>query len=656
MEEPPAKKPRKLLEDSSESETEDGPGGVPLNGDSTEEPTLKINEEYARRFEHNKKREEMQKLEAKYGKISALGKRKKSDDDDDDDDDDEDEDGSEDSEEESSDEEEDEEGELATEALDAEIQATLNAIRSKDPRVYDKDAKFYSEFKEDEEEEDENKREKKEKPMYLRDYHRQNLLSGAYTNENDESESAPPPKTYAQEQEELKKTVVKEMHEAAENQGSDDDMDDDGGFLIPKSKEVPENDSKPEIELDVENADKDPEKFLSDYMASRAWIPRENSKWQAFESDDEEEEARAEAFEEAYNFRFEDPNKVNEKIVTHARDTTNQLSVRREEKSRRKRRREAERLKKEQEKQERENEKNRLRKLKMEEMEEKVRKIKQAAGIKVSDITDEEWARFLDENWDDEKFEKEMQKRFGEEYYAQEEEEASGDDDDGKQKKKKRPKKPTWDDDIDIKDIVPDFEDEEKVEQGQSEEDEGEEDAEEAEGTKSKKQEKRDRKREARKERRIIEEAVDRNLDLDPTLLPGATKKNSTRFRYRETSPQSFGLTARDILFADDAQLNQYVGLKKLATFRDPEKKRRDRKKLGKKARLRKWRKDVFGNEEGPQFDFSQLLAQKAAADGTAAGPEGGDQDDEMKVDIREGGSRKKRKRSKKRKKTSSSA
>lgn len=58
MEEPPAKKPRKLLEDSSDSETENG---VPLNGDSTEAPTLKINEEYARRFEHNKKREEMQK-------------------------------------------------------------------------------------------------------------------------------------------------------------------------------------------------------------------------------------------------------------------------------------------------------------------------------------------------------------------------------------------------------------------------------------------------------------------------------------------------------------------------------------------------------------------------------------------------------------------
>ncbi|KAL1971104.1 hypothetical protein VTN77DRAFT_55 [Rasamsonia byssochlamydoides] len=644
--EPPAKKPRKLLDDSS-SDSENDAGGVALNGDS-EEPVFKINEEYARRFEYNKKREEMQQLEAKYGKTSAtsaLGKRKKSDDDSEDDS--EDSEGSEDSEEESSeDEEEDEEGELATEALDSEIQATLNAIRSKDPRVYDQNAKFYSDFKVDEEEADDQEKKEKEKPMYLRDYHRQNLLSGAHTIEEDEEA---PPKTYAQEQEELKRTVVKEMHAAAEEQGSgDEDMDDDGGFLIPKSTEVPEKDAKPDIELDVENADKDPEKFLSDFMASRAWIPTKNSKFQAFESDDEEEEARADAFEEAYNFRFEDPNKINEKIITHARDTTNQFSVRREEKSARKKRREKERLKKEQEKKERENERNRLRKLKMEELEEKVQKIKQAAGIKANDITDEEWARFLDENWDDEKWEKEMQKRFGDDYYAQEDAEMSGDDADDK-KKKKHPKKPTWDDDIDIKDIVPDFEDEEKADINQSDNDVEDDDDDEEDGTsgtKSKKQLKREQKRAARKEKRLIEEAVDRNLDLDPSLLPGATKKNSTRFRYRETSPQSFGLTARDILFADDAQLNQYVGLKKLATFRDPEKKRRDRKKLGKKARLRQWRKEVFGDEEGPKFDFSQLAA--SAQNGDAAGPEGGDKNDEMKVDIREGGRKKRKKRSKK--------
>lgn len=580
-------------------------------------------------------------MEAKLGKTNSLGKRKKSDDDDEEDDE------SGDSEESSSSEEEDEEGELATEALDSEIMATLNAIKSKDPRIYQKDVTFYSKLDEEDEQQDESK--KKEKPMFLRDFHRENYLSGAALREEKDEE---PPKTFVQEQEELKKTVIKEMHAAADDQGSGDE-DEDGGFLIPKSKEEPASDKK-EIELDVENADKDPETFLSNFMAARAWIPTEKSKFQPLESDDDEEEQRAEAFEEAYNFRFEDPNKVNEKLITHARDTTNMLSVRREEKSTRKKRREAERQKKEEEKKQKEAERNRLRKLKIEELEEKVKKIKQAAGIKASDLTEEDWARFLDDNWDDKKWEEEMQKRFGDDYYAEQEVDESGDEEGSG--KKRKPKKPTWDDDIDIKDLVPDFEDEEKPELSQSdvdmdngEEGEGEDgdDAEEdgepkRKSKKSRTQEKRDKKREARLERRRIEEAVDRNLDLDPTLLPGATKKNATRFRYRETSPQSFGLTARDILMADDAQLNKFAGLKKLATFRDPEKKRRDQKKLGKKARLRQWRKDTFGDEEGPKF---VLPTEQPAGDSVPAKE---DDDGEMKVDIREGGVRKKRKRSKK--------
>lgn len=558
-------------------------------------------------------------MESKLGKTSALGKRHDRDEDD-----------SDDSEESSSDEEEDEDGELVTPAVDAEIMATLNAIRSKDPRVYDKNTKFYTALDEEEENANTGSTEKKQKPMTLRDYHRQKLLSGANLEEDDTSDT---PKTYAQEQEELKNAIVKEMHATADQNG--EDKDEDGGFLIPKSTTKSASEPKEEIKLDVENADKDPETFLSNFLSSRAWIPAGRSELQPFESEDEEELERAEAFEEAYNFRFEDPSKLNATLVTHARDKTNQQSVRREEKSARKKQREAERKRKEEEKKQREAEKNRLRKLKMEELQEKVKKIKEVAGLQASKFTDEDWARFLDEAWDDDKWEEEMQKRFGEDYYA--EEDASGTDGEGK-RKKKRPKKPTWDDDIDIKDLVPDFDEEEPKPALEDSDVEMEDDAEDT-NKKSKAQERRDQKREARKDRLRIEEAIDRNLDLDISLLPGATKKNTTRFRYRETSPQSFGLTARDILMADDAQLNQFAGLKKLASFRDPEKKRRDQKKLGKKARLRQWRKETFGNEEGPVFSFG---SEKPVGNAEQA-------DDGDKVDIREGEPRrKKRKRSKK--------
>ncbi|EER26249.1 Krr1 family protein [Coccidioides posadasii C735 delta SOWgp] len=616
--EPPTKKQKKLLlSDSSDDESADE--GVNLPGGES----FKINAEYARRFEHNKKREELQKLEEKLGKSNAFGKKQRST---------KEEDESGESEESSESETEDDEAELVTEAVDSEILATIKAIRTKDPRVYDENAVFYTAL----DTENAPARQKEEKPMYLRDYHRENLLRGANGTDNE----ADAPKTYVEEQEELKRTVVKEMHAAVDGDAEpsgEENSDGDDGFLVRKSK--PETEStgrKPITEEDVAAADKDPDTFLSNFMASRAWIPSARSNLQPLESDDDEEEARAEAFEEAYNLRFEDPNKLNEALVTHARDTTSKFSVRREEPSGRKRKREVERLKKEEEKKQRDEERARLRKLKIEELEEQVEKIKKAAGIRAGDIRDEDWARFLDDDkWDDKKWEEEMAKRFGEEYYA--EEDPGDDDDNGEGKsKKQRLKKPTWDDDIDIKDIVPDFEDEdEEAEFGPS-------DADEAEGQKSSKkkqlQDKKKKQKEAKRERRKIEQIVDQNLNLEPALLPGSSKKFSGTFRYRETSPLSFGLTARDILMADDSQLNQFAGLKKLAAFRPPEKKQRDQKKLGKKARLRQWRKDTFGDENEPQMRIAEPEAEasnKAAADA------------EMSVDIRVG-EKKKRKRSKK--------
>ncbi|KAJ5960250.1 KRR1 interacting protein 1 [Penicillium vulpinum] len=605
--EPPSKKMRKLLEHDSDSDSGDDAGGV-LLGKQSPEASFKINEDYARRFDYNKKREEVARLEAKYGKSSSLGNRPGEDSED------------------SDSEEEDDDAELATLALDAEISATLNAIRSKDPRVYDKDASFYTEFNPEEVNAGKGP---KEKSMTLRQYHTENLLGGVNTAEEENT-----PKTYAQEQADLKNAIVKEMHGAADK--SDEEMEDADDFMVRK----PGQDTslpKSEIKLDIENADKDPETFLSNFLSARAWIPTDKPDLHPFDSDEDDDVERADAIEEAYNFRFEDPNKMNEVIVTHSRDLTNQQSVRREDKSSRKKIRDAERALKEEEKKQRETEKNRLRKLKTEELQKKVEQIKEVAGLRASQFTDEDWSRFLDASWDDSNWEAEMQKRFGEEYYAGEEGEGSENEGD---KKKKHPKKPTWDDDIDINDLIPDYEEEEvkptlELSEAESEDDE------EASGSKkrSKAEEKRIQKRESRKDRLRIEDAVERNLDLDITLLPGATKKNATKFRYRETSPQSFGLTARDILMADDTQLNKFAGLKKLATFREEEQKQRDQKRLGKKARLREWRKDTFGDENGPEFKFGGDIQPGQPKEAVG----------EDKVDIREGdGTRKKRKRSKK--------
>ena len=46
------------------------------------------------------------------------------------------------------------------------------------------------------------------------------------------------------------------------------------------------------------------------------------------------------------------------------------------------------------------------------------------------------------------------------------------------------------------------------------------------------------------------------------------TSHMPTRFHYTSTAPENYGLTPAEILLATDAELNSYVGLKKLAPYR----------------------------------------------------------------------------------------
>ncbi|KHO00694.1 ribosome biogenesis protein Kri1 [Metarhizium album ARSEF 1941] len=661
--------PKRTLLDDSDCDSEAG-------GAQLEESDFRVNEEYARRFEHNKKREERHKLEEKF-----KGSGKDQDDDEDD-------------ESSSSNETEDEDGFLATEDLDAQISATLHAIRNKDPRLYDKDYKFINLADED----TAGSKEKKETPVFLRDYQRQKLLQGDAGASDDDDED-PVQQTYAEEQEALRKRIVSEMNASGAVDGSDgsDDSDDDDFMKkkAPAKVEKTENGVHPSrapalkiSNLDVTNADRDPETYLSNFLSARAWIPEEGGRWKAFESDEGEDDDRADEFEQAYNMRFEDPEKSNEVLQSYARDFAAARSVRREEKTGRQRQRELEKEKKEAEARQRREAKARLRKLKLEETEEKLRKVKQAAGAVGKELSEQEWMKFLDEAWENDKWEEEMQKRFGDEYYAMEDDAAAAsddeDDDNGekrKRKKKKHPKKPKWDDDIDIKDLVPDFEDDNWAKRpvtlgGDDDDDDddgdidgdndgdndgnndGDNETQDPDAAPSKKrktlQGKRARlesQKQARKERSKLEALVDSKLELDNHELLGS--KSEMAFRYRETSPQAFGMTARDILLApSDKDLNEFFGLKKLATFRDAEKKRRDKKRLGKKARLREWRRSTFGKEfekEGPTYGFERAMGEEDAVMDEAPGKPAVDGSGHVLPEV--GARRKKRKRSKGKKK-----
>ncbi|KAH0612657.1 uncharacterized protein H6S33_009037 [Morchella sextelata] len=591
----------KLITDSDSDSDSDTPASfhsaneTPPADESGSAGGFKINAEYARRFEHNKKREELHRLEEKYGKDGAAT----ADDDSEDDTDSED---------------EDDNAMLATLELDREINATLTAIRKKDPRVYDGKTTFYTPIPEEPLSGDEQgtttaaaAAAKPEKPITLKDYHLRNLLSGTTPGADSDT---PKPKTFVQEQADLKHSVVQSMHAAAAaDSDSDDDDDDDDAFLTRKPQpEEPDADAPPPLP-DLALADKNPDEFLNQFLSSRAWAA--SAPTPALLDDDSEDDETAEAFEKAYNFRFENPDVESRgTLVSYSRDAVSTNTVRREDKSARKTARERKREKREAEAAERAREMGRLRKLKMEELLEKVKVLQEAAGIEGAGEEDAEaLERVLEGEWTEERVDEYIASRFGEEYYE------SGKAD-----------KPVFEDDIDIDDIVPGFEkeegmglddddDDEEKEEEEDAEDEGgvalnadDDDAEEeapSKKRKSKKEAKNDERKKKQKTKELkrkLEKYVDDNYDFEAQLPPPTTGSKTRGFRYRETTPETYGLTSLDILTATDQDLNTYVGLKKLATFREPEKKKKDKKRYGKKKRLREWRKEVFGDEKGIQI------------------------------------------------------
>ncbi|KAK5627702.1 hypothetical protein RRF57_003417 [Xylaria bambusicola] len=417
------------------------------DSDSDGGANLKINDSYAKRFEHNKKREELHRLEEKYKSNRPNSGNSKSREDDEGD-------------ESSSDETEDDDGFLATEELDAQISATLQAIKNKDPRLYDGKSTFYTPIDEDPSVNSTTSKETKEKPVFLQDYHRERLMRGDTGADDDDQEF--------NHRHSLKKSLQNEIQAQLNAAGGEDDSDEDGDFIKAKGAKAtsansvhPSRAAKIKVPVpDVKEADKDPELFLSNFMASRAWAQGDGNGWQSLESDEDEDE-KADEWEAAYNMRFEDPSKSNEVLRSYARDVTTSVSVRREEKTGRKRQRELEKERKEAEKKQRKEERARLRRLKLEEADGKLTTIKRAAGLRGKVLKDEEWHKLLESAWENDEWEQEMNKFFNDEYYA-EGDEGSNDEDAAEGSNKKKVKKPKWDDDIDIKHIIPDFGEEER--------------------------------------------------------------------------------------------------------------------------------------------------------------------------------------------------
>lgn len=487
-------------------------------------------------------------------------------------------------------EDEDEFGELLTEDVEDGLNKVLNALKNNDKDLLlNPEVKFFD----DPENASALEKSAKHKPIYLKDYHRMNLLSGDALKENieddDENEGI---KTYAQEKEEERNELLDDIKSAFNNMDDDDDNGDDE-FLKKKDETGSESAGPKRV---LPNPEQDGEKFLEEFMKQHAWIPAEGDKTLNLDrqgEDDEEFDDAVEKLEQAYNFRYEDPNSA--EIISYAR---NQATMRRNAGGSRQKKREREKSEKKKDTEEKEKLIQKKKTEKVNKLTDILETIKKEYGADIDEklvkkISD----RLFDDDFNDAQWDEVLGEIFNDDFY--------NDD----------VKKPTWDEDDEI---MKDFK------AGDDDEDQENDDDEDAEDQgedlqppkkKSKKDEileKSKVKKDKKKLKELAEQAVEQDklkiIDQVEEEREGRSKERGTVFKYREVSPETYGLSTREILLADDADLNEFVGLKKLAPYRPKEQRVKDRRKLAKKKNLRDWRKKVFKNEDGPEGEGDEIL------------------------------------------------
>ncbi|OLY78098.1 Protein KRI1-like protein [Smittium mucronatum] len=553
--------------------------------------SFSINEKFAKEYVHNKQREELAHLKEKYAEandidelklLRAAARQKResiqgsnlldylSDS----------QDGYS-----SSSSEEDEVGEMATPQLDVQIFKTIHAIKTKQPEVYDTKSSFYNEdeiknaalnWKEKQ------KLLKSSKPVTMKDYNRKILLEdgGIVDEEKELATTLKPPLSHAQEQQ-----LIKDSFNIALGDDEEDEEDQDGLFL----KRDKTTDEKEDEDLQyrsflLENLAKgrdqeesikeldffkdsktDPDQaFLVDYILNRGWIDKDGKKpkYEEIVADEVDEivDYEAETFEK--NYRFQEEGGTT--IQTYSRNIEDSI---RKQDSKRKTKRKETNERKMQEKQQKVEELKRLKNLKKLEIMEKLEKIKEITGNDTVGFNDID----LENDYDPDQYDNQMSNVFNEGYYNQEDS-----------------KKPVWNDDIDIDDIVaPELVGKSKpIPSKKKAIEEIEMDADYLPGGAKYEHSyhdeiSRDNVLELGADKPELQREIDEYYNLNYEDIIGDLP---TRFKYQKSKPTDFGLTPVEILLADDKELNEVVSLKKLAPFRPAWKVAKDTAKYNKKS------------------------------------------------------------------------
>ncbi|KAK0459472.1 KRI1-like family C-terminal-domain-containing protein [Desarmillaria tabescens] len=548
---------------------------------------LTINEHYAKAFQYRKEREELEKLKAKYGSDAE-------------EDDDNDETDSE------SAESEDEDGEELTPAVDAAILRTLARIKRKDPDIYNSEKSIFGEEQTLSVPSQPTARTKikQSKPVTLRQVVLESTL-------NPTSRSPSPELTHVEAQRELRKETIAAFH-GGEAERDDDDLlvprektkdeqeeeeeeyrdflqrevggdlkdlitirDSEDGDREPKQEDTPKKSKKKSKKTaNKKSKEEEDQKFLMNYILNRGWIDRSSThiptyqeatssrtkgkgKAKKEEKDDEDEagstsdnhdlptadpeidedefEDIVDRFESSYNFRFEEPDAA--EIKGYPRNIP---SLVRREDTTRKDARERRKMRKEEELQKKKEEVRRLKSLKMKEIRNKLDRIGPLEALD------------LDADWDSEAHDAQMEELYGADEEVEDVE------------------KPVWDDDIDIGDIVVSDDEQKskkkkkrKKKKGVEEEDVGGVDVDAMDADLEHGDEEWDGTEEMRKKK--LDEYMNELYELDFNDMVGGMP---TRFKYTPVQAQNFALTPAEILMATDAELNEYMGVKKYAPYR----------------------------------------------------------------------------------------
>ncbi|XP_077499123.1 protein KRI1 homolog [Amblyomma americanum] len=536
------------------------------DSDSGDVGELKLNEDYAKNYNRWREKEELQKLKDKYGENVAFDSSS------------------------SSSESEDEDAEELTPALEKKFLETLSALKSKDPKIYDKEMVFFESTGDSSEQKKERK--KKDKPMFLKDYERKLIVEKQGVLSDDEDDGTGPAHlkqgqyATAVEEEQLKKSFKEAL--------VDSDDDGEGGSLLKTAKQSKEGQDAADEEyrlwlkgeVNKIQQSKDAEKlgylrsywnssnlekseeFLRDYILNRRYLEKNQLAQLGDQEDLSADEAtleEQEMFEHKFNYRFEEPD--SEFIKKYPR--TMQDSMRRKD-DRRKVKRQEVRERKLQEKEQKREEINRLKALKKKEILEKLERLKEVTGNEQVGFADAD----IEGDFDPQEYDRRMNAIFNNEYYEQEAEEVKPEDPvdeelgledwdqwQGDEEDECAEGKQNWTENGD-ESYPGDF-----VEAGDDED--------ESEWTSEMKGKRRKKSHFAKvvsKKKPVFdpssksfEEYFDEYYKLDFEDIVGGMP---TRFRYRSVVPNDFGLTVEEILSAKDKELNRWCSVKKTCQYR----------------------------------------------------------------------------------------